>query len=209
MILGLTLAEWAQAGGAVLTFVTVTGIPLAMKLRKKWKNDGATEAAKAVPALAFENREAFGKLYRQLKAVVKATDLKEEAIQDLVGKLPEEIRSGDVGKSLKKMSLGDARELSSLDLAKIPFKDIVNSKLVKENEANDELLKSLVDSARKDEATNVAIDKVASTLGGLAGEGLNIGTKIATGGTVSAKDVVGVITGVGSSALGAKDSSKS
>jgi len=208
MLLGISAGEWFGVGSAVFVFITATGIPVFMKLKKVWTEKGAAGAASAVPGLLAEHRDTLGTLYRQLKAVVKAVDLKETAVSDLIEKLPDEIKKGSLGDALKKMSLGDARELSSLDLAKIPFKDIVNSKLVKEDEVNDELLKSLVESAKKDEATNVAIDKVASTIGGVAGEGLNIATKIATGGTVSAKDVVGFLSGVGSSALGARDSSK-
>ena len=207
MFLGMEMGDWLTVGGVVVSFITVTGIPAYMKLKKVWSEKGARGTAAAVPGILLENRESMGTLYRQLKAVVKAVDLTEEAVSDLIKHLPDDIKKGALADSLKKMSLGNAVELSSLDLAKIPFKDIVNSKLVNENEVNDELLKSLVTSARSDESTNVAIDKVASTIGGVAGEGLNIASKIATGGTVSAKDVVGFLSGVGSSALGARDSS--
>ena len=206
-MLALSVNDWLTIAASVGGFLTIA-IPVGIKLYKVVKAKGIAEAAKQVPQILIENREAIGKIYRQLKAVVKAVDLKEAAISDLIEKLPEDVLSGDLGKTLKTMSLGTVTSLSSLDLAKIPFKDIVNAKLMAEGETNDELLKSLVDSARKDEATNIAIDRVASIIGGVAGEGLNIGTKIATGGTVSVSDIVGFLSGVGSSALGARDSSK-
>ena len=206
-MLALSVNDWLTIAASVGGFLTIA-IPVGIKLYKVVKTKGIAEAAKQVPQILIENREAIGKIYRQLKAVVKAVDLKEAAISDLIEKLPEDVLSGDLGKTLKTMSLGTVTSLSSLDLAKIPFKDIVNAKLMAEGETNDELLKSLVDSARKDEATNIAIDRVASIIGGVAGEGLNIGTKIATGGTVSVSDIVGFLSGVGSSALGARDSSK-
>jgi len=207
MLLGISWGEWLTVGGVVVVFVTGTAIPVFIKLKKVWTEKGASGAAAAIPGVLIEHRDSIGKLYKQISAVVRAVDTKEEAISDLIEKLPDEIKKGALGDALKKMSLGDAKELSSLDLAKIPFKDIVNSNLVKSGDTNDALLKSLVESARSEESTNVAIDKVASTLGGIAGEGLNLASKIATGGTVSAKDVVGFLSGVGSSALGAKDSS--
>lgn len=203
MFLALTLDDWLQFGGAVLTFMTATGIPIGLKLWKMAKERGVVETASAVPAVLMANREALGQLYRQLKGIVKAVDTKEKAIQEVFANMPDEAKAA-LKTTFDAMAMGTAKELTSLDLAKIPFKDIVNDKLIKENEINDEVIKSLVESAKKDEATNVAIDKVASVIGGIAGEGLNIATKVATGGTVGAKDIAAFLSGVVSSGMGAR-----
>lgn len=206
MFLGITFDEIWQYGLVVFGFVTATAIPI---LRKVWttaKEKGASEAIQSVPALLMANREALGTFYRQLKAIVKAVDTKEGAIQEVFANMPAEAKTS-LKKAFDDMSAGTARELTALDISKIPFKDIVNDKLIKEDEINDELIKSLVESARKDEATNVAIDRAASVIGGIAGEGLNLATKVATGGAVGAKDIASFLSGVLSSGMGAKRAS--
>lgn len=203
MFLLMSLEDWLTAGGAVVSFMTVTGIPLARKIWTMAKEKGMAETAASVPGLLLANREALGSLYRQLKGIVKAVEVKEQAVQAVFENMPPDAKAS-IKKVFDDMASGTAKELTALDLAKIPFKDIVNDKLIKENEINDELIKSLVESAKKDEATNVAIDKVASVIGGIAGEGLNIATKVATGGTVGAKDIASFLSGVLSSGMGAR-----
>ena len=78
-MLALSVNDWLTIAASVGGFLTIA-IPVGIKLYKVVKAKGIAEAAKQVPQILIENREAIGKIYRQLKAVVKAVDLKEAAI---------------------------------------------------------------------------------------------------------------------------------
>lgn len=181
-------------------------VALFSRVKQTYQQNGMLAAGNQFAQVLAANREFVETLYTQFKAVVKAADTKDKAVAALLQQLPPEV----IAKlRTDKTTLGASFTLDTLpaiDLAAIPFKDIVNEKLVAAVGTNDELLKSLVKSARDDEAASKAVDRVAGILGAVAGEGLNIGSKILTGGTISAKDVVGFVSGVGSTALGARSS---
>lgn len=171
---------------------------------KKYQQEGFLAAAQNTATILGANRELIETLYDQFKAVVRSADLKDKSIAALKELIPaEKLVELDKARELA-MARIDVANLPPLDLALMPFKDIVNANLVKNAEVNDKLLKQLVTAARADESAAKAVDRVAGILGAVAGEGLNLGSRIVTGGTVSASDIVGFIAGVGSTALGAK-----
>lgn len=208
----LTGIKWLDMGITVVSTVAAMaggwkGIKaIGVRLATKYRTEGAMGVMKDVPAVLGDNAQLLMTIYNQFKAVVKAIDMKEAAFQNVLKALPESAL-----KTLRESTstLGaqfSMGTLADIDLAAIPFKDIVNSKLVNKAGVNDEVLKALVTSARKDESAAVALDRVAAVAGAAVGEGLNIGAKVLTGGTVDIKDVVGFVSGVGSAALGAKSS---
>jgi len=199
--------DWAElikyGAGALVALGALA--PVIYGVFKKAKKDGALEAAKTVPAVLAANHEMFAKFYKQFKGVVKAVEAKETATQDVIANLTpaERERLRETSAAISGVTL-DGTTLPAIDVAGIAFRDIVNNKLIKESEVNDEILKSLVTSAKHDESASQALNKVSGIAGAVVGESLNIGAKIASGGTVDAKDVLGFISGVGSTALGAK-----
>jgi len=196
------------AGAGVIGTIVV-GIPAIMAIfkkgKKKWSEDGAFAAVKEVPNILGENHKLFADIYTQLKGVVKAVGVKEEAMQDVLSKLDPETKAKlkEATKLIGGATL-DGSSLPAIDVAGLAFKDIVNTKLMKEGAINDKILKSLVTSAKEDKDASEALNKVAGIAGAVVGEGLNIGAKVFTGGTVSAGDIIGFASGVGSTALGAR-----
>lgn len=206
----VTSSSWLETGFYVVSSLLAAaggwkGITAAFnKVASAYKTQGMIAAGTQFVQLLGSNREFLETLYTQFKAVVKAADIKDKAISDLLKQLPKEVID-NLHKD--KAVLGASFSLDTLpaiDLAAIPFKDIVNDKLIVSAGVNDEILKSLVKSAREDEAASKAIDRVASILNAITGEGLNIGSKVLTGGTVSIADILAMVSGVGSAALGAK-----
>jgi len=203
--------DWADlltAGGGVVTTLIIAA-PVILKIfkngKKKWQEEGALAVAKDVPTILGENHKLFADIYTQLKGVVKAVGVKEDAIKEVLSKIDPETKAKlkEATKLIGGATL-DGSALPAIDIAGLDFKDIVNTKLMKENAIDDKILKSLVTSAKEDKDASEALNKVAGIAGAVVGEGLNIGSKIATGGTISAGDVVGFISGVGSTALGAR-----
>lgn len=174
------------------------------KVRTTYQNQGMLAAGTQFVQVMATQREFLETFYTQFRAVVKAADMKDRAVTELLSQLPKEVVDGLRGAKPVLGAQFTLDTLPAIDIAAIPFKDIVNDKLVKSVGVNDEVLKSLVKSAREDEAASKAVDRVASILGAVTGEGLNIGSTVLTGGTVSAKDIMGFVSGVGSTALGAK-----
>lgn len=187
--------------GTAAAVLVPTGIVVYKKARKAWTEEGIVGTANVLA----ENHKFFAELYTQLKGVVKAVGVKEEAINDVLSKIDPETKAKlkEATKLIGGATL-DGSSLPAIDVAGLAFKDIVNNKLLKEDAINDKILKSLVTSAKEDKDASEALNKVAGIAGAVVGEGLNIGSKIATGGTISAGDVVGFISGVGSTALGAR-----
>jgi len=181
-------------------------VALITKVRTTYQQQGMLAAGTQFVQVLGAQREFVETLYTQLRAVVKAADMKDKAVNTLLSQLPKEVIDKLKASSTTLGAQFTLDTLPAIDLAAIPFKDIVNDKLMTSAGTNDEILKSLVKSAREDEAAAKAVDRVASILGAVTGEGLNIGSKVLTGGTVSAKDVLGFVSGVGSTALGAKPS---
>ena len=201
-------SELLTAGAGVIGTIVV-GIPTILAIfkkgKKKWSEAGALAAVKEVPNILGENHKLFADIYTQLKGVVKAVGVKEEAMQDVLSKLDPETKAKlkEATKLIGGATL-DGSSLPAVDVAGLAFKDIVNTKLMKEGAINDKILKSLVTSAKEDKDASEALNKVAGIAGAVVGEGLNIGAKVFTGGTVSAGDILGFASGVGSSALGAR-----
>lgn len=181
-------------------------VALITKVRTTYQQQGMLAAGTQFVQVLGAQREFVETLYTQIRAVVKAADMKDKAVNTLLSQLPKEVIDKLKASSTTLGAQFTLDTLPAIDLAAIPFKDIVNDKLMTSAGTNDEILKSLVKSAREDEAAAKAVDRVASILGAVTGEGLNIGSKVLTGGTVSAKDVLGFVSGVGSTALGAKPS---
>jgi hypothetical protein len=200
----LAETNWFDIGTGVLSALVVlvpSGIVVFKKAKKGWDEKGAA----GVTGVLVENHKFFADLYTQFKGVVKAVSVKEEAVNDLLANISPADK--DKLRAVTKMIGGatlDGTALPSIDIVGLAFKDIVNNKLMKEDAINDKILKSLVVSAKEDKDASEALNKVAGIAGAVVGEGLNIGAKVFTGGTVSAGDVVGFISGVGSSALGAR-----
>lgn len=205
--------DWGEllkyGGGALVTIIASIPVFIAIfkKGKKKWKEEGAMAVALGVPVVLAENHKMFASLYTQLKAVVKAVSVKEEAIQDVISELDADTiaKLKEVTKTIGGATL-DGSSLPAIDVAGLKFKDIVNTKLMKEGAIDDKILKSLVESAKADKDASEALNRIAGIAGAVVGEGLNIGAKVATGGTVDVGDVIGFISGVGSSALGARSS---
>jgi len=187
--------------GVAAVVLVPAGIVVFKKAKKGWDAKGAA----GVIGVLGENHKFFADLYTQLKGVVKAVGVKEEAINEVLAKIDPETKAKlkEATKLIGGATL-DGSSLPAIDVAGLAFKDIVNTKLLKEDAINDKILKSLVTSAKEDKDASEALNKVAGIAGAVVGEGLNLGAKIATGGTVSAGDIVGFVSGVGSTALGAR-----
>lgn len=187
--------------GAAAVVLVPSGIAVFKKLKKGWVENGAA----GVATVAAENHKFFADFYTQFKGVVKAIGVKEEAMEEVLSKMSPEDK--DKLRAVTKKIAGaklDGGSLPAIDVAELAFKDIVNTKLMKEGAINDKVLKSLVKSAKEDKDASEALNTVMGVAGAVVGESLNIGAKVATGGTVDAKDIFGFVSGVGSSALGAK-----
>ena len=187
--------------GAAALVLIPTGVVVFKKAKKGWDAKGVA----GVVGVLTENHKFFADLYTQLKGVVKAVGVKEEAIGEVLSKMTPEDK--DKLRALTKTISGatlDGTSLPAIDVAGLAFKDIVNNKLIKEDAINDKILKSLVTSAKEDKDASEALNKVAGIAGAVVGEGLNIGARVATGGTIDAKAIIGFVSGVGSTALGAK-----
>lgn len=199
----LTTAGLGALGSLAVAVPVIIGI--FKKGKKKWQEEGALAVAKDVPSVLAENHKMFADIYTQLKGVVKAVGVKEEAVKEVLSKMSEEDKDKlrKITKTIGGAKL-DGSALPAIDVAGLEFKDIVNTKLMKENAINDKILKSLVTSAKEDKDASEALNRVAGIAGAVVGEGLNIGAKVATGGAVDAGDVVGFVSGVGSTALGAR-----
>ena len=200
----LSAINWfdlAMGIGAAAVVLVPTGIVVFKQAKKAWTEKGAAGTV----GVLVENHKFFAELYTQLKGVVKAVGVKEEAINDVLSHMSEEDK--DKLRKVAKVVSGatlDGTALPSIDVAGLNFKDIVNNKLIKEDAINDKILKSLVTSAKEDKDASEALNKVAGIAGAVVGEGLNIGARVATGGTVDAKAIMGFVSGVGSTALGAR-----